>query len=68
MQDYFFILNEQEYKYYSQHYHSELFKDFLKWYESYKEAKEEIDKLRKLHPDVKFKIYVLYTTITEMDE
>lgn len=67
MQAFFFILDENQYEYFRNHSHSELFHEMMR-YEKYQEAKAEIDKLRKIHPDIKYKIYAIFTTLTDVDE
>ena len=68
MQQYFFILSEDQYKYYSSHLHSILFHNDMVWYENYKDAKNEIDSLRIMYPEKKWKIYELFTFLNEVKE
>ena len=67
MQHYFFILSEDNYKYYSEHSHSELFHN-VQSYSKYIDVKKEIDKLREMYPEKKLKIYAIFTTLSELDE
>ena len=68
MQTYYFILNEDHYNYYKSYFHSELFHSDVPSYSKYTDAKEEIDKLRKMYPEKKLDIYAVFTTLTKVDE
>ena len=68
MQQYFFILSEGQYEYYRVHSHSELFHSGIPSYETYSDAKKEIDTLRIMYPEKKWKIYELFTFLNEVKE
>ena len=68
MQTYYFILDESNYKYYSSHFHSQLFHSNVPSYSTYSDAKKEIDRLRKLYPENKLNIYAVFTTLTEVED
>jgi len=67
MQTYYFILSEDNYKYYSSHSHTELLRSAPS-YLTYSDAKKEIDRLRKIYPERKLDIYAVFTTLEKVEE